>query len=198
MAGKECTKCGQFKAFELFHRKKGATDGRKSRCAACQNAASAIWHTLNRDRHLAMNREWYGKNHQAATERSKKWRQDNPEWHQKYLKTWLEANAERVRHASRIRLRRWKRRNRGAVNADKMHRIAVQLHATPVWADRRAIRNVYKEAALLRKQGLDCEVDHMVPLRGGKVSGLHVHTNLQIVPGEYNRRKGNRVWPQQP
>jgi hypothetical protein len=35
-------------------------------------------------------------------------------------------------------------------------------------------------------------VDHVVPLAGKNISGLHVHTNLEIVPAAQNLRKGNR------
>lgn len=38
-------------------------------------------------------------------------------------------------------------------------------------------------------------VDHVIPLRGKKVSGLHVHTNLQLLPGVENVRKNNRFIP---
>lgn len=195
---KRCTKCGEEKALEMFHRKTGATDGRKSRCAVCQNAASATWHATNREKHLALNRAWYEKNHAAALARTAKWRTENAERHLAYLAAWREKNADRVRESSRNRLRRWKKDNRGAVNADKMRRIANQLQATPEWADRAAIRAIYKDAAHLRKMGVDCEVDHIVPLRGKTVSGLHVHANMQIVSGAYNRQKGNLTWPHQP
>jgi len=33
-------------------------------------------------------------------------------------------------------------------------------------------------------------VDHVLPLRGKKISGLHVHTNLQLLPGAENIAKG--------
>jgi hypothetical protein len=56
----------------------------------------------------------------------------------------------------------------------------------PKWADRTKIRNIYKEA---REKGMT--VDHVIPLRGKLVSGLHVHNNLQILPASVNFSKGN-------
>lgn len=60
------------------------------------------------------------------------------------------------------------------------------LERTPAWADQNSIRNIY----------LNCpegyHVDHIVPLRGALVSGLHVPENLQYLPAEENLQKGNK------
>jgi len=59
--------------------------------------------------------------------------------------------------------------------------------ATPPWVDMAAIRTVYERATQL-----GMEVDHIVPLRGKTVSGLHVPWNLQALPPIANRLKSNR------
>lgn len=36
-------------------------------------------------------------------------------------------------------------------------------------------------------------IDHMLPLRGKSVSGLHVAENIQVIPAELNLLKGNKL-----
>ena len=66
---------------------------------------------------------------------------------------------------------------------------------TPTWltdVDFERIANVYKLAALQSKiTGTTWHVDHIIPLRGEYVSGLHVPSNLQAIPGVDNVRKNN-------
>lgn len=76
--------------------------------------------------------------------------------------------------------------NRGKTNAIKARYRASKLKATPSWANLEAIKNFY----ILCPEG--CHVDHIVPLQGVNVRGLHVLTNLQYLPAGENCSKGNR------
>jgi hypothetical protein len=62
-----------------------------------------------------------------------------------------------------------------------------KMQRTPVWSDLAKIRQIYAQA---RKVGM--VVDHIIPLQGKLVSGLHVPENLQIIPAIENMKKGNR------
>lgn len=103
-----------------------------------------------------------------------------------YQRRWAEKN----RKLKNIRSRVWNKANRFKVRAFKAARKAGLRQATPAWLTKdhkAAIFVFYKNA---RDRGLT--VDHIVPLRGENVCGLHVPWNLQLLSTEENNRKGNR------
>ena len=104
-------------------------------------------------------------------------------------KKWYDQNAtpeflakETQRHLA------WQKENPGKANANTARRRNEQANRTPSWADHEKINLFYAEASA---QGL--EVDHIYPLQGKLVSGLHVHTNMQLLTRSENASKGNRV-----
>ena len=72
---------------------------------------------------------------------------------------------------------------------------AKKIKATPKWLTSEQlleIENTYskcKNKSL--KENIEYEVDHIIPLQGKNVSGLHVPWNLQIITQAENRKKGN-------
>jgi hypothetical protein len=76
-------------------------------------------------------------------------------------------------------------------------RDAAKLHATPEWLTKdhwEEIRSIYLKARELTvKTNEPHHVDHIVPLLGKTVRGLHVPWNLQVMKGIENMRKNNRM-----
>jgi 5-methylcytosine-specific restriction endonuclease McrA len=102
-----------------------------------------------------------------------------------YARRYYRENKEKI--AQRMRERPWVSRARVRL------RQATQAKATPPWVDVSAIRDIYRSAEeATRATGVLHSVDHIVPLRGRGVCGLHVPWNLQVMTMEENRRKSNR------
>lgn len=73
-------------------------------------------------------------------------------------------------------------------------RRARKIKASPTWADKKAIKEIYKASKRLSQDGeITYHVDHYYPLKGKTVSGLHVHHNLRIIPSTENLKKSNKV-----
>lgn len=66
--------------------------------------------------------------------------------------------------------------------------------ATPVWADLDAIERIYKECERLSESmGIPLLVEHEIPLRGRKVCGLHVESNLHVVSKSWLRSRRKKI-----
>lgn len=105
---------------------------------------------------------------------------------------WAASNKKSRRKASRD----WASRNSHKVKANTHKRRAIKKNATPAWFGE-LDEMVVVEAHDLAKQreletGIKWEVDHIIPLAGRKVSGLHVASNIQVIPMTLNRKKSNR------
>ncbi len=79
-------------------------------------------------------------------------------------------------------------------NTQTAKRKVKKTQAVVVWANDFLIQEYY-HLARLRTQttGIPWEVDHVIPLSNENVSGLHVETNLQVIPRSVNRKKGNAL-----
>ncbi len=97
-----------------------------------------------------------------------------------YRNIWRRANAERFRAG----VERWRKANldRRAATQKRYH--ARKLNAMPRWADQRKIDEFYETAnGLGILTGDWYHVDHIVPLQGKTVCGLHCEQNLQVIFG---------------
>ena len=110
------------------------------------------------------------------------------------------AIASRAKNLDKVRAFDRSRKRRPVSNAmrafHEAKRKSAKKNATPLWAYLDDILSFYEEAAkLTAKTGVSHHVDHIVPLQGKTVCGLHVPWNLQIITLKENSMKGNRYWP---
>ena len=98
--------------------------------------------------------------------------------------------AKPISEARKAARKRWAARNRWYSAADRAYRRALASHPIPA-ADKLEIDGMYLFCNLFPQ----FEVDHIVPVKGDMVCGLHVLSNLQVIPRAENRRKSNKFCP---
>ena len=152
-------------------------------------------------------------------ENNARWRSEHKDYHAQYyaahkagISTYERARvaacADRIRVVREAYLqahkaeraayvRNYYLRNPGRAHARAMKRYAAKLQATPPWLTAQHLSDIekfYVEAARLQAtDGIKRHVDHIYPLQGRTVCGLHVPWNLQILIAVENRKKGNRI-----
>lgn len=156
------------------------------------------WREANRERLLGKQREYWWANRERLREANKQWRKANAE---KLNAKQREAYGRRRQDAANVERDRSRSKkhyevNRGYYAHKTKARRAIEKAASPAWLtaeDRNWIEAIYAECAEITKRtGVKHEVDHIVPLQGESVSGLHVPWNLQILTAEQNRSKGHK------
>jgi hypothetical protein len=96
----------------------------------------------------------------------------------------------RARAARNLRAKRTGKLSEGAARRELAER-----RQRPKWAKAKDLRAIYAYAKFLRGVGIDCEVDHIVPLRGSDVCGLHAPGNLRVCLSRDNRSKSAELIP---
>ena len=177
---KRCTKCGTEKQFFEFSRSSKTKDGLQYHCKACKLA----YQKANPRRSDSVKR-YYEANREVCIARSIASQAKKREMYNQKMRDWVAANREKhlerrrnyyARNAASDieRVRRRQNRIKGADNLTK--------------AEKAEIDGLYMFCRLFS----GFEVDHIVPLNGKTVSGLHVPKNLQVLPIKENRKKGNK------
>ena len=181
-----CRKCLVEKPIDdyQFHRVSGR---HYKTCRRCRQLQNYEWAKNNKDKVLASQKAWVKANpeklwwkrnrdeHRIRTAKAgAKWREKNPEYHHSHYLN-----------------------NKTKYVAARAKRRAAQENATPTWLTaihKAQIQEMY-DIALARKvqTGVKHHVDHILPIMGKSISGMHVPWNLQVITATENLKKGWRV-----
>jgi hypothetical protein len=182
---KICKRCGEQKPLEEFPLCKGKP---RARCKKCHTNDARQWAIQNSEKYKARLKAWHKKNKPARFMGPPLPESIKRDRRLASKKKWREANQDLQKQLNR----EWSAKNKHIVQEAVRRRQACKLQRTPSWANREKMKAIYKEARRLTLEtGIPHDVDHIVPLRGKMVSGLHCETNLQVLPRKQNRQKHN-------
>jgi 5-methylcytosine-specific restriction endonuclease McrA len=156
---------------------------------------SKDWKAANRAACLEKQRAYYHANKEISLKKQKQYCEENKEAIKLRRQVYRKKNWDRILAERRL----YYKKNPGKVNVKTAKRRAKKLQRTPKWLskdDIKQIASIYREASKLSKiTGIPHHVDHIIPLVGNLVSGLHVPSNLQILRYDENCRKSNKFVP---
>ena len=180
-AEKFCRGCKRTLTKDKFRKKSQSKDGLDFRCKECRADA---WQRqmADPDKRKRFNERigrYIDSNSDKVNAQQVKRRAENPERYARYNKTAYEKNKASGKRMAYANMRR-----------------ANELNATPIWANKKRIEMVYREAKLLTKEtGEPHHVDHIDPLNHELVCGLHVAENLVPIRAKNNLAKNNSFTP---
>jgi hypothetical protein len=191
-ANKYCKKCNSTKSLVEFSKNKNTPDGFQYYCKDCCRATTKHYRDNNKEAYYASARRWAEENPERVKETRRKYYLENQESILTEKKEYYQENRDSILEYKKT----YGRLNRGKRNAIEAKRYASQKQRTPPWLTKEQIAEIeqyyWLAKDLFRTTGEVYHVDHIVPMQGDNVSGLHVPWNLQVLPSDVNIAKGNK------
>ena len=167
MGFKVCNRCLIQNTLLEFSPAMTCKDGYRNYCKECQSLKKKEWYENNKEHVLTKTALWQQLHPEIVKQTKQSWKNAHPEYAKEYKKEYSKKNKDKINAQTAARRKRVQRN-------------------TPIWANKSEIISFY----------LNCpkghHVDHIIPLKGKNVSGLHVLENLQYLPAYENMKKGNK------
>lgn len=177
---KKCKKCNQILPADSFHKCAKEKDGLQYYCKLCHSE----YVSKNKRKIKENKKSHYIENKDKYIKKAKKWCQENRGESNRIKKDWCEKNPEKVKKIEKEKNKKQAKMGLKRVWSAKYR--ASKLKRIPSWSDLGAIKLFYKNCP----NGM--VVDHIIPLQGETISGLHVLENLQYLTPVENSSKGNK------
>lgn len=175
---RRCTKCDGIKAMSDFYVRKSRPSGFSSACKACTGIINLAYQRRTAEKKNAASKRLYSKNREKILARTCAYQKANPELRKSIVNRWFKNHPD-------------------LAAAKSANRRASKIQRTPQWltkAHHLAIKSLYSLARKLTKElAIPMSVDHIIPLNGTDVSGLHVPWNLQVISSSENSSKSNKL-----
>lgn len=168
---RKCKTCFVEKGIKEFYFNK-TKNSYFSECKVCNKKRSTVWNKSNRERYIS---------------NCKKHKENNQELYRAYKTKEYYKNID----SYKIYSESYRKSNHGRntrLHLSRMRELS-KINATPKWLSKAQVEEI-KNFYLQRPDGY--HVDHIVPLKGKNVSGLHVPWNLQYLPALENIKKRNK------
>ncbi len=199
---KQCSICKVIKTTKNFYKDKSRFDGLQYKCKDCDNKRHADHRIKNKNEISIRCHNYYLKNIKLIKKQHKNYRNKNNKKIKEYSKLYFKNNKEKIyryieNNIEKIRelrkeyrkkninkitkyLKLYYKQNRKKYLAHSNKYKISKINRTPEWSDLKEIERIYNNCP----NGY--HVDHIIPLQGKNVSGLHVPQNLQYLTRSEN------------
>lgn len=150
-------------------------------CKVCWGKRTRARALANPERTRGYARKWAEDNRTHVTAVSTKWRKDNYLYYNEWMCSWSRRNEEKVKG--------YRRKQQGALSERQRRRELAKVKAVPPWLTK---IHVVQMQEFYRQRPANYTVDHILPIQGKQVCGLHVPWNLQYLTQPDNSRKSNK------
>lgn len=186
----QCSNCGKVKPTAEFQSDNNAASGFVRECRECKrkkwqeyNKSKPNWNVERKKAYRAnggkeKDIEYYNNNRDKLLARTKQWYLENREKRLLQLKLWRAANPH-------ILYKNRNKRRKALIQAD-------YSFWNQILFDSVMTKLIKQRLELELITGQKYHIDHIIPLQGKLVSGLHVWNNLQVIPAFDNTSKGNK------